>query len=269
MISQFPRTTLIPLQSPKYWAKEKDRYIRQLLISDIQELTQRPLVVYFAQLDQTINHTDPDDLSEILSDITVRYADIIIQTPGGNVDAAEKLVGILKHKLDSWRIIVPSWAKSAGTVIALSAQEIIMGVNSELGPIDPQWIANGISIPCDILGNDPTQPFHIREMAKMFVQRNKALAKDLLETGMMQDQEESYIEEALAKISSASGYNSHGAVIDYEEAKSIGLSVNYLDYNDELWKKIWLLYCLYDYDTKAKGIGRVIEGVKLSIARPK
>ncbi|RUT96117.1 hypothetical protein EOD23_31180, partial [Mesorhizobium sp. USDA-HM6] len=90
-------------------------------------------------------------------------ADLFIQTPGGNVDATEKLIGILRQRLKSWRVIVPSWAKSAGTVIALSANDIVLGINSELGPIDPQWFANGLNIPCDILGSDPTQPYHIQQ----------------------------------------------------------------------------------------------------------
>lgn len=61
--SFFPRTDELPAQSPKYWAKEKDRYIRQLLISDITAITNRPLIVYFSQLDQEISHTDPDDIA--------------------------------------------------------------------------------------------------------------------------------------------------------------------------------------------------------------
>lgn len=148
---RFPRSQLIPSQSPKFWVKEKDRYLRQLLIADIQGATKRPIFVYFAQLDQIINHTDPDDLAEILSGIDGGEADFFIQTPGGNVDATEKLIGILRQRLKSWRVIVPSWAKSAGTVIALSSNEIVLGINSELGPIDPQWPANGLNIPCEIV----------------------------------------------------------------------------------------------------------------------
>jgi len=63
----FPRSNEPPWQSPKYWVKEKDRYLRQLLIGDIEAATSRSLVVFLSQLDQEINHTDPDDLSEILS----------------------------------------------------------------------------------------------------------------------------------------------------------------------------------------------------------
>lgn len=266
---QFPRSQLMPSQSPKYWVKEKDRYLRQLLIGDIQGATGRPLFIYFAQLDQVINHTDPDDLSEILSGVQGDEADLFIQTPGGNVDATEKLIGILRQRLKSWRVIVPSWAKSAGTVIALSSKEIMLGVNSELGPIDPQWLANGLNIPCEILATDPTQPHHVRQLAELAVRRMRQLAFNILQAGMMNGKSKQEIDEVIAKISSANGYMSHGAVIDFSEAQSLGLSVSYMNPDGNIWKMLWLLYCMYDYDTKANGIGRIIEGDKFSISRPK
>lgn len=265
---QFPRGATVPSQSPKYWVKEKDRYLRQLLIGDIEAQTQRPLVVYFAQLDQQINHTDPDDLSEILSGVSGNSADLFIQTPGGDVDATEKLIGILRQRLKSWRVIVPSWAKSAGTVVALSGETILLGVNSELGPIDPQFRdGNGMNIPCEILSADPSQPHHIRQIAGLAVARMRQLALSILQKGMMSSKKEEEIQDVLAKISSTNGYKSHGAVIDYNEAEILGLSVQFLAPDDELWKRIWLLYCMYDYDTKAHAIGRLVEGGKFSIAR--
>jgi hypothetical protein len=55
------------------------------------------------------------------------------------------------------------------------------------------------------------------------------------------------------------------AEIDYEEAKSLGLSTSFLNPNDDLWKQLWLLYCMYDFDTKANGIGRTPERLYLSL----
>jgi hypothetical protein len=83
----------------------------------------------------------------------------------------------------------------------------------------------------------------------------------------MKGKDEKAIQEVLAKISSTTGYKSHGAVIDFDEAKSLGLSVQFLPPDDGLWKRLWLLYCMYDYDTKAHAIGRLVEGAKFSIAR--
>lgn len=164
---------------------------------------------------------------------------------------------------------MPSWAKSAGTVIALSANDIVLGINSELGPIDPQWFANGLNIPCDILGSDPTQPYHIQQLAQLAAKRMRQLAFNILQSGMMSGKNKQEIDDVIAKISSANGYMSHGAVIDYTEAKNLGLAVSFLKPDDNLWKQLWLLYCMYDYDTKANGIGRIVEGEKFSISRPK
>jgi ATP-dependent protease ClpP protease subunit len=268
-LEYFPRSSELPSQSPKYWAKEKDRYIRQLLIKDIEAVTKRPLFVYFAQLDQPIGHTDPDDLSEVIQASNAKEADIFIQTPGGVVDATEKLISILKHKFSGYRVIVPSWAKSAGTVIAISSSKIVLGINSELGPIDPQWVFNGVNVPCEIIAKDPNIAQHLRDMATFAASRMKQMATELLAEGMLRSKTPQEIETVITKISSNSGYMSHGAVIDYDEASSLGLSVEYLEPDDELWRRIWMLYCLYDYDSKAKGLGKIFEGVKFSIARPR
>lgn len=269
-LGQFPRTSELTSQSPKYWAKEKDRYLRQLLILDIEECTGRPLIVYFSQLNQEINHTDPDDLAEIIQDVPGRTADLLIQTPGGSVDACEKIISVLRKRFDDYRVIVPSWAKSAGTVIALSSNEIVLGLNSELGPIDPQFKIDGQPIPCQIIvaNTDPKLPQHLRQMAELATMRMRSMAQRILSQGMMNGKDPAEIETVLQKISDTAGYLSHGAVIDFDEAQSLGLNVSFLEPDDAVWKRIWLLYCLYDYDSKVKGLGKIFEGSKFSIGRP-
>ncbi|HKK74728.1 MAG TPA: hypothetical protein VJ953_06635 [Saprospiraceae bacterium] len=65
--------------------------------------------------------------------------DLILHTPGGDLAATESLVNYLYQMFDKdIRVIVPQISMSAGTMIALSAKEIIMGKHSSLGPIDPQ-----------------------------------------------------------------------------------------------------------------------------------
>lgn len=267
--SSFPRTSDLPTQSPKYWAKEKDRYIRQLLISDIQKLTGRPLIVYFSQLDQQVSHTDPDDLSEIIQGVEGRTADLLIQTPGGNVDATEKIISVLRQAFDDYRVIVPSWAKFAGTVIAISSAKIILGLNSELGPIDPQWTIGGNSVPCELVAQDMEFPEHVRQMASLATDRMRHMATELLQRGMMNGKNASVVDEVISKISSSSGYKSHGAVIDFTEASQLGLSVEYWPPDNEEWKRIWLLYCLYDYDMKSRDLAKILEGERYSISRPR
>ena len=66
--------------------------------------------------------------------------DLLLHTTGGNVDVAEKLMGMMRSHVGEakLRILVPDFAKSAGTVMVLGADSVVMSDTSELGPIDPQ-----------------------------------------------------------------------------------------------------------------------------------
>src|SRR5262249_53761363 len=66
--------------------------------------------------------------------------DFLLHTGGGDIDAAEKLMYIVRKAVGTGRlrVIVPDFAKSAGTLMALAADAIVMSDCSELGPIDPQ-----------------------------------------------------------------------------------------------------------------------------------
>jgi len=112
-------------------------------------------------------------------------------------------------------------------------------------------------------------PHHVRELARLTVERNRILATDLLTKGMMKGKTEKEVADLIGKISSANGYKSHGAVIDYGEAKAIGLDVEYLEPDGDVWSRFWLLYCMYDYDSKAKNLGKIFEGAFYSIGRPR
>jgi hypothetical protein len=59
------------------------------------------------------------------------------------------------------------------------------------------------------------------------VQRTRIIAIDLLKKSMMKGKTDQEVNGLIGKISSTSGYKSHGAVIDYDEAKAIGLDVQY------------------------------------------
>jgi len=65
--------------------------------------------------------------------------DLILHTPGGEVPATEQIVFYLRKVFNNnVRAIVPQLAMSAGTMIALACKSILMGLHSNLGPIDPQ-----------------------------------------------------------------------------------------------------------------------------------
>ena len=64
--------------------------------------------------------------------------DLILHTPGGLVLASEQIAMALKEHKAKTTVIVPHYAMSGGTLIALAADEIIMDKNAVLGPVDPQ-----------------------------------------------------------------------------------------------------------------------------------
>ena len=61
-----------------------------------------------------------------------------LNTPGGSVEVAEKMVDIIRHHYDKVCFVVPDVAYSAGTILCMSGDKIYMDYSSCLGPIDPQ-----------------------------------------------------------------------------------------------------------------------------------
>ena len=63
---------------------------------------------------------------------------VIIDTPGGIVEVAERIVSTLRHHYEEVEFLIPDRAMSAGTVLTMSGDAILMDYFSRLGPIDPQ-----------------------------------------------------------------------------------------------------------------------------------
>jgi hypothetical protein len=63
---------------------------------------------------------------------------IVLTTPGGQAEAVEKLVEVVRHHYKLVYFIIPVAAMSAGTIFCMSGDKIYMDYSSSLGPIDPQ-----------------------------------------------------------------------------------------------------------------------------------
>jgi ClpP class serine protease len=87
-------------------------------------------------------YIDIDDSEEVLRAIRMTPADtpidLIMHTPGGIALAATQIALALKAHPAPKRVIVPHYAMSGGTLIALAADEILMDPHAVLGPVDPQ-----------------------------------------------------------------------------------------------------------------------------------
>lgn len=263
---QFPRTKNLPSQSPLFWVEQKDRYLRQILIRDIQEVTQRRFCVYFANpyADAQIDNRDVTLMAELLGDVGGEPVDLLIQTPGGFTTATEALVSLLQNLLIEFRAVVPNAAKSNGTLLCLAARSILMGPTSELGPIEP--IVGGI--PCSILIQPQiaAQNFPLHMHGQWALQQSKTLATRLLLNGMMKGKPRAEVDDTIQKLCSRDVYFDHGSVINHVEAAALGLNVEYLQHQNQLWQMIWLLYCMYDYDCRKSGLLKIFEGQGRSTA---
>jgi len=263
----FPRSTDLPQQSPLFWVTHKDRYLRQLLIQDIQQQTGRDLIVYFTDCDRSqsgIDQTDDTFLTELLDGVSRSQVDLFLETNGGGTDGTEKICSLLRQRAPDLRVIVPRRAKSNGTVIALCGSDILLSSTSELGPIDPSMN----NIPVEFVINAPAGAVNAIELqiAKTFLAQTRKLAKYLLCTGMMKTLKPADVEAVVDKLASRSQYHSHGSVIDVNEAISLGLSVKNIDSKDPLWQRIWLLRTMYSYDCGRNGYSKIFEGQRVSSA---
>jgi len=66
-------------------------------------------------------------------------ADVLLASPGGDIDAAYPMARALGRRGASLGVFVPLCAKSAATLIAIVADELVLGPLGELGPIDAQF----------------------------------------------------------------------------------------------------------------------------------
>jgi ClpP class serine protease len=87
-------------------------------------------------------YIDIDDAQGVLKAIREtpagRPIEIILHTPGGLVLAASQIGKALRDHDGRVTAVVPHYAMSGGTLIALAADEIIIDSHAALGPIDPQ-----------------------------------------------------------------------------------------------------------------------------------
>lgn len=131
---------------PAFLLNECKRYL-----SLISNITGRNIIVYYSGwlksnvVETSINENDKNAfMNAVYGMDKTKGVDLILHTPGGDIAATESIVNYLKSLFgNNVRAIVPQISMSAGTMIAMSCQEIIMGRQSSLGPIDPQM--NGVA----------------------------------------------------------------------------------------------------------------------------
>ena len=263
------------------------RHRRRKLIRAIEAATGRKLLAYVS-CERDIDEVDAFDLVRLLETVAPgAKMTLLLDSPGGDVDAAEKVVHVLREACapsasddGDLEVVVPNAAKSAATLIALGADRILMSDSSELGPIDPQLqVSGGGSVPVFAVirayeeaerrciqhpGNSAFaaelgkfDPILVAEM-RQAVERARACAENLLKR---QGANYTAVSNALLDIRR---FPSHGQMIDWRTAKDIGIPhVHHMARNNPLWQQYWRLY-RYLLPV-CGGDGRVLESVDRTI----
>ncbi|MBO4871569.1 MAG: hypothetical protein J5565_06275 [Muribaculaceae bacterium] len=126
--------------------------LRHNYLECISTITGRNVITYYSGWlkhpgapNVDINDNDKNAFMNAIHQLDrTKGLDLILHTPGGEIAATESIVAYLKKMFNNdIRAIVPQISMSAGTMIAMSCKEIIMGHQSSLGPIDPQL--NGVA----------------------------------------------------------------------------------------------------------------------------
>jgi len=173
-------------------------------------------------------HIDLEDAQTIIAAIKSTPEDMpidfVIHTPGGLVLAAMQIARAVEAHKAKVTVYVPVYAMSGGTLIALAADEIVLGEFSVLGPIDPQ-IA-GLPAASIVKARDSKPVESVFDLTLVFADvAEKALAQvkqgavELLTPRM----EHSAAEALAAKL--AGGHWTHDYALTAQEARALGLPV--------------------------------------------
>lgn len=118
----------------------------QRLITSYNRQTGSYLFVYAADInkartrgvDVSLEQDDFYIIQDVLRETSKSNIDFYLETPGGSGEAAEEIAKFLRKKFSKVTFVIAGEAKSAGTILALSGDEILMTDTGSLGPIDAQ-----------------------------------------------------------------------------------------------------------------------------------
>ena len=121
--------------------------VRRKYLAIMHKYTNRNVIAYYSGFlqkpngDIAIDDNDKNALMQAVCGLDKSLGlDLILHTPGGDTAATESIVNYLRSIFgNDIRAFIPQIAMSAGTMIALSCKEIVMGKQSNIGPVDPQF----------------------------------------------------------------------------------------------------------------------------------
>ncbi len=173
-------------------------------------------------------YIDVEDSEQILRAIQLTSPeipiDLILHTPGGLVLASEQIAKALCKRPGKVTVIIPHYAMSGGTLIALAADEIMMDPNAVLGPVDPQVGSYPASSIINVLEAKPLPEIDDQTVILADVSRKAIAQVKGLVTAIASSHMAPTHASQLAEILT-SGRWTHDYPISIDEARELGLNV--------------------------------------------
>ncbi len=125
------------------------------LMTELENKSQGPFFCFY-QNQSAKEEIDRSTVIKVRSGLRelghVEHLTVLVDSPGGDADAAFRLIRAFRQYSDNLEVIVANWAKSGATLVCLGADKILMGKDAELGPLDAQLRApSGSAIPISAL----------------------------------------------------------------------------------------------------------------------
>jgi len=210
--------------------------------------------------------------------------DLILHTPGGDSQATISIVDYLRQMYGTdIRAIIPQIAMSAGTMIACSCREIIMGKQSSLGPIDPQF---GVIAVANLLAEvrkareeikaDPSMAMFwspiLSQITPSFLERcewaqrdsNEFLEKTLRDNMLsaLPPAQQTGVIEKIARIFGNSDGRAHNTHFQLQECLDAGLKVARLEDDPKFQDLILTIHHCYMHTLSNTGAFKIVENHK-------
>ncbi|HYZ21727.1 MAG TPA: hypothetical protein VE690_06175 [Rhodopila sp.] len=220
----------------------------QRLITEIEAMVDGPLITYWNSASGSICDNDVLGLYGVLRDLKpAKRLFLFVKSDGGSGQASLRMINLLRQSCEQLTVLVPLECASAGTMLALGADSILMGPLAHLSAVDTSLTHDlspldrdnhRVKVSQDELdraarlfrqSNDSANPYaalfqHVHPLVIGAVDRSSALSTRLCieilgyhMTDMAKAQE---ISDTLN-----SGYPSHSYPITLREAQRIGLNV--------------------------------------------
>lgn len=251
--------------------------VRRKKLKNLFNITKRPVLLYGVEMfdpgkinaiqgNIVIDLTDKDGFLQALIGITGNEIDVILHSPGGSPEATESLVDLLRRRFNSIRFIIPNIAKSAATMMAMSGDEIILGMDAELGPTDPQMIINSRVHPAhailkqfdeakkEVAKNSENLPAWLPILqqygpsllmeCKNGIKLSKTLVTEWLSKYMLNGKTKAkYKASLISSFLASPKHLSHGRSINISKLKQMGVNIKYTnELNPEISEAVQDIY---------------------------